>query len=143
MAKGLALLRGGYAVEAVFCFEEIVEFYERNVSALSWMGLALARAKGDIRTSENLCIETIQKGIFRADYYKNLAEAYILMENKSKTVQVLRKGLCIDKHSRQLVEALREFGTREKQALPFLSRSNPVNKYIGIAKFKLNTRADH
>ena len=143
MEKGLALLKGGYAVEAVFCFEEIVIFHGRLPGALSWMGLALARAEGDLKSSESLCIEAIQNNVFKADYYKNLAEVYLLMQDKSKAVQILRNGLSLDKHSRQLKEALKKLGIRGKKTVPFLSRSNPVNKYIGLAKFKTNMRVHH
>lgn len=140
MARGIALLKRGYAVDAVFCFEEIVEKYGRNAAALSWLGLSLARAKGDLKTAEALCIEAIRRVVFRGEYYRNLAEVYLIWQKKSKAVMVIRKGLRIDRNNRHLVNELKRLGIRKRRTIPFLSRSNPLNKYYGLVKSRLSIR---
>lgn len=140
MARGLALLKRGYAVDAVFCFEEIVDKFGRNAAALSWLGVSLARARGDLKTAEKLCIEAIKRGVFRGEYYRNLAVVYFVWQKKSKAVLVIKKGLRIDRNNRQLINELKRIGMRKRRSIPFLSRSNPLNKYYGLAKSKLSIR---
>ena len=136
LKEGIALIKDGRAVEAVFFFEEMLLTYGRSASVLSLLGISMAKAKGDFHTAEKLCLEAINKSFYRADLYRNLAEVYLLWHKKAQAISALRSGLKIDRRNKSLINELMKLGPRTRPPIPFLSRSNPLNKYIGIAKSK-------
>lgn len=137
LKEGIGLIREERFVEAVFFFEEILQTRGRSASTLSLLGLSMAKAKGDFHAAEKLCLEAINKLFYRADLYRNLAEVYILWGRKPQAVSTLRSGLRIDRRNKSLINELMKLGPRTKPVIPFLSRSNPLNKYIGLARAKL------
>ena len=136
LKEGIALVRAGRVVEAVFFFEEMLQTYGRGASTLSLLGLSMAKAKGDFHAAEKLCLEAINKSFYRADLYRNLADVYLLWNKKAQAISALRSGLKVDRRNKSLINDLVKLGPRTKPPIPFLSRSNPLNKYIGMAKSK-------
>ena len=139
MAKGMALLKKGFAVDAVFIFEEIIEKIGKNGAAYSLLGLSMARAKVEIKKAEKYCIEAIKMHPSKADYYNNLAELYMIARKRNKAVMVLERGVKVCKNKKPLLDQWKKLGMRESPPLPFLSRSNPVNKYLGILRKKISS----
>lgn len=139
MAKGVMLLKQGHAVDAIFVFEEIIENTGRNSSAYSLLGLAMAKAKVDMKKAEKYCIEAIKMQPSKADYYSNLAELYLIARKRNKAVMVLERGVKICKSKKALLDKWRMLGMRKSPPLPFLSRSNPVNKYLGLLRTRLSS----
>lgn len=136
LKEGIVLIKEGRVVEAVFFFEEMLHSYGRSASILSLLGLSMAKAKGDFHLAEKLCLEAINKSFYRADLYRNLAEVYLLRNKKAQAISTLRSGLKVNRRNKSLINELVKLGPRTKPPIPFLSRSNPLNKYIGIAKSK-------
>ncbi|MDH3973489.1 MAG: hypothetical protein OEV42_04330 [Deltaproteobacteria bacterium] len=139
MAKGIALLKKGHAVDAVFIFEEIIEKTGPNGAAYSLLGLSMARAKVEIKKAEKYCIEAIKMHPSRADYYRNLAELYMIARKRNKAIMVLERGVKVCKNKKMLLQKWRMMGMRKSPPLPFLSRSNPVNKYLGLLRRRISS----
>ena len=138
MARGIMLLKKGHTVDAVFIFEEIIEKVGKNSAAYSLLGLSMAKAKVEIKKAERYCIEAIKMQPSKADYYNNLAELYLVIRKRNKAVMVLEKGAKICKNKKPLLDKWRRLGMRKSPPLPFLSRSNPVNKYLGLTRKKIS-----
>lgn len=130
--EGLLLLKEGAAVDAVFHFEKLIQEHGRNTTALSFLGLATARAGGDLSVAEKHCLRALKRQKLIPLYYKNLAEVYLIRGKKSDAVKVLRKGLSVDRNNKEILRLLRELGVRKKVPVSFLSRSNPINRYVGL-----------
>ncbi len=138
MEKGIACLEKGWAEDAIDCFEEVLVKYGRIASVLSWLGLAMARAKkGDLRPAEMLCGEAIEKEYYIPNYYRNLSEVYLIWDKKPKAIRVLRKGLRLTRGDKLLSDELKKLGVRQRQPIPFLARSNPLNIYIGRMRYRM------
>ena len=141
MEKGIDFLDRGWAADAVSCFGEVLEKYGRNAAVLSWLGLAIARSgRGDLRPAERFCREAVEREYFNANFYRNLAEVYMIWGRKRQAIMTLRKGLSVDGESEALIRELRALGIRRRPAIPFLPRSSPLNKYIGIMRSRLASR---
>lgn len=141
MERGIDYLEKGWANDAVAYFEEVLEKYGRNAAVLSWLGLAIARAKkGDLRPAEKLCLEAIEKEHYNAICYRNLAEVYLIWGKRKKAINVLRKGLPVAGARKILIDELQKLGLRQGRAISFLQRSNPLNRYIGTLRYKFSSR---
>jgi tetratricopeptide (TPR) repeat protein len=65
-------------------------------------------------------------------FYLNLGRAYIAAGKKDDALDAFKKGLKFNSGHRDILNELRALGKRKKAVVPFLDRSNPINKYIGL-----------
>lgn len=129
--KGLAQLRKGNYVDAVFSFEELLFKSDRSAISLSCLGLAMARGRLDLNAAQSYCREAVQKSPQKGDFYLALAEVYQLKRDKLSAIKTLQKGLKIDKTHKGLNREMKKFGVRKEPILPFLTRSNMLNRFLG------------
>lgn len=61
----------------------------------------------------------------------NLGRTCISAGKKKEAFDAFNKGLDYDKGHSELKKEIRLLGMRRRPPVPFLSRSNPVNKYLG------------
>lgn len=138
--QGYQLLKGGYPKLAIEPFEKILEDGERMPLCLSLLGLAIMRSGGDKKRAIELCKEAVRMDIAEPQYYINLAEACQRAGIKSWAVKAIQMGLNkADKNSHLLQKEMKKFGLRKRPPIPFLSRSNPINKFIGIILSRLKS----
>lgn len=67
-----------------------------------------------------------------ATFYLNLGRAYLAGGQREPAIEAFNDGLKIDKSNHDLLWEFKKLGTRRKPVITFLSRSNPINKYLGI-----------
>jgi len=65
-------------------------------------------------------------------FYLNLGRAYLAAGKKKDAIEAFHKGLKYDNSNNDLRKEMRGLGIRKKPPVPFLDRSNPINKYIGM-----------
>jgi Tfp pilus assembly protein PilF len=70
-------------------------------------------------------------GIVYPILYLNLGRAFLTAGRKKDAVENFNKGLSHDRSNSELKKELKLLGIRKKPFVPFLSRSNPINKCIG------------
>ncbi len=75
--------------------------------------------------------------IFYPVFYLNLGRAYLAAKKKNKATEAFQKGLSYDKENRDLLWEMTKLGMRRKPLIPYLKRSNPINKYIGMLLHRL------
>jgi tetratricopeptide (TPR) repeat protein len=138
--KGVALIKRGHPGDAMEYFERLIAMGYRSSACYSWLGLALARSGGDPSRAEELCKKAIEKEFYWPQYYLNLAEVYLLEDKKTWAIETLEKGLKLDPNNEAILKELGKLGIRGRPVIPFLSRSNPVNKYLGLLLSKLGLR---
>jgi tetratricopeptide (TPR) repeat protein len=78
--------------------------------------------------------ETIPFGseFFYPVFYLNLGRAYLKADKKQEAVAAFYQGLKNDPDNKDIHEELVRLGNRRKLPVPFLRRSHPINKYIGL-----------
>lgn len=79
--------------------------------------------------------------IFYPTFYLNLGRAYLSAGKKKEAVESFRKGLSFEKDNRDIIWEMMKLGIRRKPPIPYLKRTNPLNKYIGIILHKLASRS--
>ncbi|MEW6584832.1 MAG: tetratricopeptide repeat protein [Nitrospirota bacterium] len=137
-SKGLEALQRDDTVGALSWFEKSLE-RDYSPSSLSCFAFCIARQRGQYKKAISLCQEAIQKDPDNSLHYLNLGKVYLLDRNRSDAITIFREGMSRERNA-QIVQELERLGTRKPPVIPFLSRNNPLNKYLGIILRKLRIR---
>jgi tetratricopeptide (TPR) repeat protein len=114
--------------------------YPDNALILSYYGCLQALVDGRYQSGIAACKKAIavfqapdkySVGVIYPILYLNLGRACLAAGRKKDAVEAFTKGLKYDKSHREIKKDLQHLGMRKPPAVPFLSRSNPINKYIG------------
>lgn len=103
---------------------------------LSRLGLTLVLVARDEYKGVAFCEEALRRGAVDADALWRLATVYETTFQKERAVRAVRQGLNIDRNHAGLVAMIERLGVRRPPVIPFLARSNPINKYLGILRHK-------
>jgi tetratricopeptide (TPR) repeat protein len=151
MRPVIAHLRKGEQKEAYGLLQHAFLEYPDDPFVLSYYGWLQALVDKKYRAGVDKCqqaISTIQKlSAFNEDmlyplFYLNLGKAYVAARRKRDAFDAFGKGLEFDKTNREILMEMRALGSRKKATVPFLDRSNPINKYIGKMVNKKNKATD-
>lgn len=127
---------GAYAV-----LKHAIERYPDDPFLLSSYGSLQAIVDKKYRKGIENCIRAIE--LFKkkslsnrfercAVFYLNLGRAYLAAGKKKDAINAFKTGLQYDGGYAAIEKKLEKLGTRKKPAVPFLDRSNPINKYLGM-----------
>ena len=119
--KGLNLLAEGYSgqVESVL------------PDGLSYYGLCLALVQKKFKPAIELCRKSIELQFYNPAHYSNLSRVYVAAENRKRAIEAVEQGLKIFPDDDLLLAVRAELGIRSRPAVPFLSRTNSLNRAIG------------
>lgn len=137
---GLDLLRNHCLKEALVRFKRAVEQDTANPFYLSYLGLAVARAGGNIHEAEDLCYDAVRKQNNQAELYLNLAEVYALAGKREDEIETLVTGMRFTRQDGRIADALEKLGRRRPPVLPFLNRRNFINVGLGKIRHQLSNR---
>ena len=135
------LLRDGEGKKAYALLLQAVIHFPEHALILSYYGCLQAIVDKKYRSGIESCRKALAifkaadiytAGIVYPILYLNLGRACVAAGRKKDAIEALSKGLKYDKSHRELNKELLLLGVRKKPVVPFLSRSNPLNKYIGI-----------
>lgn len=97
----------------------------------SYAGYGAARFDGNVKEGLSLCRHAIRLDPTEPDNYLNLARVQMLRRNRRNAIKALRKGLRLKPGHPRLLEFEREIGSRRPPVIPFLSRRNRLNVWLG------------
>jgi len=97
----------------------------------SYLGYGIARYQDRVEEGLKLCQHSIKVEFYQPENYVNLARTYLLSNDRSGVVRTVRSGLKIDPQNPELLELYNDLGIRKLPVLSFLSRSNPINRFLG------------
>ncbi len=134
------LLRIKNNKKALRVLNEALEKHPDDPFLLSYYGCLQAVTNKDYDTGIDVChtaIDSLKKRVpfgeefFYPVFYLNLGRAYLASGNKAEAVNAFNLGLEAGGENKDLLWEIRKLGLRRTPAVPFLRRSNPINKYIG------------
>ncbi len=135
------LLRRGNGKQALETIREGMQKFPEDPFLYSYYGCLLAIVESKPREGIKICEEAIQKletsmpfgsEFFYPAFYLNLGRAYLKGNRKADAIKAFQKGLKSDPENKDLQWEMQKLGSRKKAIVPFLRRSNPINKYIGM-----------
>jgi len=136
--KGLEALVEDNTLSALSYLERAIQIEETPLIC-SFYAFCVARERGQISRAISLCEEAIKKDPENSLHYLNLGRVYIFANDKERAIDTFREGLEYEENP-QIIYELNLLGARKRPLIPFLKRSNPINKYIGIMLTKLGLR---
>ena len=112
-----------------------------NPTYLSTYGYCLARENEAFGTAVSLCRRAIKLKPGDPDLLVNLGRVLRLSGEKNSAHQAFLDAWERKRGHIGAATELRRMGVRRHPVLPFLSRSNPVNKYLGKIRARLERLA--
>jgi tetratricopeptide (TPR) repeat protein len=143
LRRGLEALREGNHLAAMAQFEALLRRTRQHpnhsdeAAALSYYGLALALHAPGRRDALGFCERAAQVEFFNPDLYLNLAHVCMMLGERRRAYDSIRRGLSLRPGHPGLQQALREVGYRRAPVLPFLTRSHPFNVLLGRWRHRL------
>jgi len=141
-----AQLRAGKQKDAFILLQQAAVHFPNEPVLLSYYGCYLVLVDKKYRLGIETCLKALEKLQIRGSFdeevlyplfYFNLGRAYAAAGKRKESLEALNKGLSYDPGNSDIMKELRSMGMRNKKPpIPFLDRSNPLNKYIGIALYK-------
>jgi len=132
--------------DALLLLREVRTFHPEEPYLMSIDGYLTALVEKRYRDGVTLCQEALRRyekisvvgrEFFLPFFYLNVAKTYLLSNNKRLAVENLFKILKIDNENPEALKELANLGIRKRPVIPFLKRSNPLNKYLGILRARL------
>ncbi len=136
-----AHLRSGKQKDAFRLLQQGAVRFPNDPLILSYYGCLQAIVDKKYRSGVETCrkaiaqlkkAETFGEELLYPVFYLNLGRAYVAAAKKKDAIEAFNKGLEYDNTNRDLLQELRSLGLRKKPLVPFLDRSNLINKYIGM-----------
>ncbi len=128
---GLARYVEGDASAAHARFERAHRRAPSDPRIMSWYGLTLVL----VERNSNLGILYGDQALRLAgpdpEIYLNQARAHLALGQRERAVKAIIRGLAVDPHHEPLRAAQQAMGWRRKPVIGFLSRSNPINRWLG------------
>jgi len=133
-------LRNGLPKEAFKVLQQASVHFPDDPLVLSYYGCLLAVVEKKYRVGVDACRKAItllqEKEMFEEDilyptFYLNMGRAYLAAGKKQEAIDSFHDGLQYDRGNIELKKEIRSLGMRKSPVIPFLDRSNPINKYIG------------
>lgn len=104
----------------------------------SALGHALALREGRLGDGLTLCEFAVRTGFRDADNFANLAKVYRLCGNRARAAKAIFLGLRVQPTHPELQSLHRQLGVRRPPAFPWLTRSNPLNRWAGRIRHALS-----
>jgi tetratricopeptide (TPR) repeat protein len=134
------LLRRGSGTQALETLGDALAKYPGDPFLLSYYGCLIAIVENNPREGIRICEEAIGAlntampfgtEFFYPIFYLNLGRAYLKGKRKADAIKSFQQGLKHDPDNKDIKGELQKLGSRRRLPVPFLGRSNPINKYIG------------
>jgi tetratricopeptide (TPR) repeat protein len=144
------LLKRRDSKSALNTVKQAVADYPSDPFFLSYLGYLTAQVERRSKEGCTFCKNAISlmrravsedKEFFYPILYLNLGRAYVLGGKKPEAIKAFQDGLRYDTRNENIRSELSRLGIRRPPVLPFLDRSNPINKYLGKLRHKLTGRS--
>jgi tetratricopeptide (TPR) repeat protein len=138
-------LKNGRQKAAYSILLQALIHYPEEPLILSYCGCLQAIVDKKYRSGVESCRKAIAlfkpedaytAGVIYPVLYLNLGRAFLAAGRKKDAIEALTTGRKFDRSHIEIKKELQLLGVRKEPPVPFLSRSNPINKLIGLLLHK-------
>lgn len=105
----------------------------------SRLGFCIAKERGHLTRAFELCHSSLDHDPGDPLHYLYLGKVHLIAGNTFEALEAFRQGMTLG-GSPELERMLSTLGTRNPPVIPFLSRDNVMNKYLGKLFTRLGLR---
>ena len=139
--SGIEHARAGRWKKAMFYLGYVADRDKQGVALsglyFSYLGCTIAQVEKRTKDGLALCETAVEMELWEPENWANLARVQILMGKRRAATRSIHQGLKFDAHNPVLQDVRRSMGLRRGVALPFLSRGNPINVFLGVARSRI------
>lgn len=128
----------GNVLTALACLERALAIWN-DPHWHSRLGFCVAKERGHLTQAFALCKASIDHEPENPLHYLYLAKVHLVAGDTLQALQALRQGMALG-GTPEIERMLASLGTRNRPVIPFLSRDNPLNKYLGKILRRLGLR---
>ena len=143
-SRGITAFNSGDKRTALAHFEAAIRLdhmqnpHDPCMKYLSYYGLLLSFASTHQREALGFCREAASREFYNPEILWNLGRVAFFQGDRRAAFKAFRRGLEIDGAHQGLRFHMRRLGIRCRPLLPFLSRTNPVNRWAGHLRANLH-----
>jgi len=142
--KGIEACKKGQWKEGLAVLGKVAEAdrqgAELNGQFYSYLGYGIARYERRVKEGLALCQHSIKLQFYEPENYLNLARVHLLARNRRKAVEALNRALKLNASNPGAIALAQEIGWRRRPVIPFLSRSNFLNRLLGRLSYRLRRK---
>jgi tetratricopeptide (TPR) repeat protein len=131
-------LERGNVLTALACLERALAIWNDPIWH-SRLGYCIAKERGQISRAFDLCRLAIAHDPQNPVHYLYLGKVHLIASDQYEALQALRQGMTLGS-TPEIEKTLDSIGKRKPPTISFLSRNNPLNKYLGIILSRLGLR---
>ncbi len=105
----------------------------------SYLGYCIAKERGQFRKGVEFCQRSLTEEPDHPGHYYNLGRVHLASGDKVEALRVLREGMAKG-GSPEIGRLLEGLGQRSPLLFPSLSRTHPLNRYLGLLLKRLGLR---
>lgn len=140
--EGVELLKNEYPEKALVKLRTAFECDKRNPYYASFLGLCIAHAEQKWNEAIELCETAILLNRKEVQFHLNLIEVYIMAELRETALYKLDAALRLFRNDSRLKRLRGKVFKRRAPVLPFLTRSNFLNRELGKLRHRVLTKLD-
>jgi len=142
-------LKNGDTGAALDTARRALEHFPSDPFFLSHCGYLTSVVENKSREGTKICEEAIRiiresesvdTVFFLPLFYLHLGRAYIRGSRKRAALDAFQSGLKYDAKNCELLADIQCLGIRKRPVIPFFDRRNPVNKYLGKFRYKIQSK---
>ncbi len=142
--RGRIGLRSGQYEVANACLSEYCDRQLRDNQPISGplladYALAVAHT-GDSKEASQICLSALAHEKKNPDVYAALARIHGMSGSRRKAVDAIDRGLALSPRHPGLLAVQQDLGVRRPPPIPFLSRDNPWNVWLGRVMGRVRPR---
>lgn len=136
--KGVEALQHNHLFLARVCFEQAA-LGGKSPAISSYLALCRAKTRGEFEETIAMVEEALALEPRNAVHYLNLGRIQLLAGNRPQALDTFRRGARFDR-SGEIGRELESLGVRKRPVFPFLARSHPLNRYVGLFLARVGLR---
>jgi tetratricopeptide (TPR) repeat protein len=140
LAEGLAAFAARDVSGAHAAFERAYRRDPRDPVAMSWYGVTLVLVERNSNLGVTLVDEALRAAGPDPVLLLNSARIHLALNQRERAARAVTRGLELFPDDPRLVAARHAMGTRRPPVIPFLSRSNPLNRLLGRLRHRWKER---
>jgi hypothetical protein len=137
LEEGIRRFEAGDPVAAHGFFGEAHRCDPREPRVASWYGVTLVLVERNSNLGVLYCDQALRLVGPTPELCLNQARAYLALGQRARAVGAVQRGLVANPGDPSLRAALESLGRRREPVIPFLSRANPVNRWLGLMRHRL------